>query len=353
LQDLQDAAAAVGLLFPLSLASQGSAQIGGIISTNAGGVNVLRYGNTSNLVLGIEAVLANGQIISGVKKLVKDNTGYHLAQYFVGAEGTLGIVTAATLRLFPQQRQKLVAFLAISSPDAALQLLSDLRAEAAEYLNAFEIISHAALERVVHNIPGTRYPCGVDAAFYLLVELGSSSIDAPLRDMFEHVVVRALESRIVLDAVVAQSLSQAQQFWHLREHISEALRKECAVIHFDIALPIAQIGGFLLETEPRIKEIAPDIIPAPFGHIGDGNIHYNMYFPQLPDKFGALKEDIKKCVYGAVQNRQGSISAEHGIGTERRLEINYTKSAAEIEMMKAVKKALDLDDIMNPGKIFL
>jgi FAD/FMN-containing dehydrogenase len=354
LQNLQDAAAKAGLLFPLSLASQGSAQIGGNISTNAGGVAVLRYGNMRNLVLGVEAVLADGQIISGLKKLPKDNTGYSLSQYFIGAEGTLGIVTAATLRLFPALRQRLVAMIAISTADRALELLADFRGEGAEYLNAFEIISHAALERVVKNIPGARFPGKSDAPFYLLVELGASSDIVPLRDIFESVAGAALESGKALDAVIAETLAQAAQFWSLRENISDALRKEGAVIHFDIALPLAQLSDFLRQTEPQVKAVAPDIVLAPFGHIGDGNLHYNMYFPTPPavDAFASLKKKIQNIVYGEVQKRQGSISAEHGIGIDRRAEMAYSKSPAEIEMMKKIKRALDPENLMNPSKLF-
>lgn len=354
LQNLQEEAAARGFLFPLSMASQGSAQIGGAVSTNAGGTAVLRYGNMRHLVLGIEAVLADGQIVSGLKELPKDNTGYNLSQYFIGAEGTLGIVTAATLRLFPAIRQNLVSVIAINDADAALELLGDFRKTCAEYLSAFEIMSQATLRLVTKHISGARFPGKDDAPFYLLVELGASSNAVPLREIFEDVVAAAFENGKIVDAVIAGNISQAKQFWNLRESISESIRKEGVGIHFDISLPLARIADFLRQAEPKIKALAPDIIMAPFGHIGDGNIHYNMCFPGsvMPDDFVSLKKRIQDIVYGDVQRLRGSISAEHGIGIERRAELVYSKSPVEIDLMRKIKRAFDPENLMNPRKIF-
>ncbi|MGE3624260.1 MAG: FAD-binding oxidoreductase [Bdellovibrionales bacterium] len=351
LQTLQDAAAEAGFLFPISMASQGSAQIGGAISTNAGGTAVLRYGNTRSLVLGIEAVLANGEVFSGLKSLRKDNMGYNLAQYFIGSEGTLGIVTAATLRLFPKPRQSLTAIAAIPNAEAALELLGDFQRECGEYLSAFEIISETAMALVIKNIPGTRMP-GSPAPYFILIEIDSASPGVPLPALFETVTVKALQNGSMSDAVVAENIAQARQLWHLRENISEAIRKESSAIHFDIALPLNEIAPFLMQLEPRIKAVAPDIRIAPFGHIGDGNLHYNMCFARPQENFAELKAKIQDIVYGEVARRDGSLSAEHGIGTARKAVLAQYKPASEIEMMKKIKHALDPDGLMNPGKIF-
>ncbi len=351
LQTLQEAAAEAGFLFPLSMASQGSAQIGGAVSTNAGGTAVLRYGNTRELVLGLEAVLPDGEIYSGLKSLRKDNMGYNLAQYFIGAEGTLGVVTAATLKLFPKPQQTLTAIAAVPDGEAALKLLADFRKECGEYISAFEIMSDQALTMVVKNIPNTRLPCS-RASYYVLIELTAASTHAPLGTMFETVATAALQAGTMTDAVIAENISQARQFWYLRENISEAIRKEAAAIHFDIALPPAHIADFLLHMEKRIKAITPDILVAPFGHIGDGNLHYNMCFSNKPDNFSEIKQRIQDLVYGEVIQRNGSLSAEHGIGTERKAELNRYKPPHEIEIMRKIKQALDPKGIMNPGKIF-
>jgi FAD/FMN-containing dehydrogenase len=351
LQNLQEAAAEAGFLFPLSMASQGSAQIGGAISTNAGGTAVLRYGNTRDLVLGIEVVLPDGEIFSGLKSLRKDNMGYNLAQYFIGAEGTLGLITAATLKLFPKPQQTLTAIAALPDAEAALELLGDFRSECGEYISAFEIMSDAAVRLVLKNIPGARKP-GCDAPYYVLIEFDASSKNAPLGAMFESVATKALQDGGIADAVIAENLAQAKQFWHLREHISDAIRKEAAAIHFDIALPLAQIADFLTQTNGMIRATAPHIIIAPFGHIGDGNLHYNMCFAQKPDDFDALRQRLKDIVYGEVARRGGSLSAEHGIGVGRKAELQRYKPAVEIELMKKIKRAIDPDGLMNPGKIF-
>ena len=353
LQTLQEAADAAGFLFPLSMASQGSAHIGGAISTNAGGTAVLRYGNTRNLVLGLEVVLPSGEIYAGLKTLRKDNMGYNLAQYFIGAEGTLGIVTAATVKLFPKYQQSLTAIAALPDPAAALELLGDFQNECGEYLSTFELMSAKAIELVLKNIPGTRLP-GSPAPYYVLIGLDSASKTVSLATMFETVTVKALQDGGISDAVVAESLTQGKQFWHLRENISEAIRKEVAAIHFDIALPMADIADFLMHADRRIKDIAPDIMLAPFGHLGDGNLHYNMCFARKPDNFDALKAKIQDIVYEEVVKRDsGSLSAEHrNIGTDRKAMLARYKSPVEMDLMKKIKRAIDPDGIMNPGKVF-
>ncbi len=354
LQTLQEEAAKAGFLFPLSMASQGSAEIGGAISTNAGGTAVLRYGNMRDLVLGLEVVLPDGRIVPALQKLPKDNTGYNIARSFIGAEGTLGLITAATLKLFPALKQNLTSVIAIPDAATALDLLQKFRAEASEYLTAFEIISHQALALVVKHIPGTRFPGQDDAPYYLLVEFGASSQHVPLRPLFEKIVEAEFEDGKILDAVIADNAAQAAQFWHLREHVSEALRKEGQGVHFDISLPLEQLADFLIETGPKVQNIAPAITIAPFGHIGDGNLHYNMCFSTPPDDaaLAVLKTRIKNLVYDEVKLRHGSISAEHGIGVERKAELLNYKSPVEIELMKALKHAFDPLGLMNPGKIF-
>jgi FAD/FMN-containing dehydrogenase len=354
LQKLHDVAAEAGFLFPMSMASEGSAEVGGAISTNAGGTAVLRYGNTRHLVLGLEAVLPDGNVISSLRKLVKDNTGYNLSQYLIGAEGTLGIVTAATLRLYPLLRQKLVLVAAIPDAKAALDLLADFRRAGAEYLSAFEIMSREALKLVTKHMPGTRFPGRDDAPWYLLIELGASSPLTPLRELAEEVAGDALARGKMLDAVVAESETQAKQFWHLRESIPDSLRAQGKGVHFDIALPLAGLAAFLDEVGATIAALKAGVTLMPFGHIGDGNLHYNMYAPKEigAEAFAALKKQLQDIVFGEIERRHGSISAEHGIGVERKALLAATKSPAELAMMRAIKRALDPDNIMNPGKVF-
>jgi FAD/FMN-containing dehydrogenase len=354
LQNLKDVAAEAGFIFPLSMASEGSAQLGGAISTNAGGTAVLRYGNMRALVMGVEVVLPNGQLISALKKLPKDNTGYHLSDYFIGAEGTLGIVTAATIKLFPAIKQTITAIVTIPDAHTALDLLHLFRSECAEHLSTFEIMSLNALQLVIKQIPNCRFPVRVDGPYYLLIELGSSSPIVPLQEIFEQLITREMEKNKILDTAIATNAAQTKQFWSLRENIPEALRLEGNRLHFDISLPLDQLAVFLDETEPLIKKVARDMCLIPFGHIGDGNLHYNMYYtqPRTPDDAVTLKKEIEDIVFGAVRNRQGSISAEHGIGTLRKTELISYKSAEEIGLMKTIKHAIDPKNLMNPGKIF-
>lgn len=353
LQMVQDEADKAGFLFPLSMASEGSAQIGGAISTNAGGTAVLRYGNMRELVFGLEVVLPDGSIISGLKSLPKDNTGYNLAHTFIGAEGTLGIVTAATLKLFPKLNQTVTGFAAVADADAAMELLATFRSGCGEHLNAFEIISSAAMKLVLKHIPDTRLPCKNESPYYVLIELGSASTTLPLRAEFEVAAEDAMNKGGVEDFVIAENTAQAQQFWGLRENASEALRKEGPGLHFDISVPLAGIAGFLKDMEYRVTALVPGVVVAPFGHIGDGNIHYNMCLPKTGEaERKALKKKIQELVYSEVVWLGGSISAEHGIGVERKAELLLYKQKEAIEVMKKIKHALDPEGIMNPGKIF-
>lgn len=352
---LRETAAAEGLMFPLWIASEGSAEVGGLIATNAGGLSAMRYGCMRNLVLGVEAVLPSGKIISCLKALVKDNTGYHLASTFLGAEGTLGIVTAATLRLLPALRQKFTAMAAVRDFDAALKLLSAFQRGAAENLIAFEFMSLEALQLLVKHVHGARFPANrQDAPYYLLIELGASSEIVPLQDMFEAIIAPTMGDGDVLDAVVAESETQAKQFWHAREHIPEALRAEKQRVHFDIALPIQSLGDFLGETSAKVRAFCSDAVLMPFGHIGDGNVHYNMYIPAAmnPEAWQAVKKQLQDIVFGEVKRWNGSISAEHGVGVERKEILAKVKSPVELDVMRSIKRALDPDHLCNPGKIF-
>ena len=354
LENLQETVDEKGFLFPISMGSEGSAEIGGAISTNAGGTAVLRYGNTRDLVRGLEVVLPDGEVLSNLEKLPKDNTGYNLSQYFIGAEGTLGIITAATLKLFPAIRQNITAVFALGHASDALDLLATFRKEVPEYLSAFELMSNEALKLVTKHIQNTRFPGKNDAPFYLLIELGSSSKNIDLRGFFEDLAGKAFEDGKILDAVIAESAAQSKDFWCLRENISEAMRQEGPGIHFDIALPLDQIADFLLSMEPKIKTIESQIIFAPFGHIGDGNIHYNMYFGKTVDAASVpkTKKAIQTSVYAEIRSRGGSISAEHGIGIDRKEELLAYKSQVDMNLMKKIKSALDPDNLLNPGKIF-
>ena len=355
LQNLRETVAAQGLMFSLSIASEGSAEIGGLISTNAGGLAALRYGTMRNLVLGIEAVLPNGEIISNLKSLAKDNTGYHLSSCFIGAEGTLGIVTAATLRLLPAVQQKVTAVVAVADIPAAMNLLSIFRREAVEHLSAFEFMSMEAIRLLVKNVKGARIPGDINLApYYLLIELSASSGSMPIRAVLETTIASAIDNGQAIDAVIAESEAQAAQFWHAREHIPEALRVEKQRLHFDIAVPVKSLAEFMAAMETTIKALYPNVVLMPFGHIGDGNVHYNMYFQPVLDeaKFAEAKQRIQHMVFSEVDRRQGSISAEHGVGVERKAIMAKLKPPVELNLMRAIKCAFDPDKLMNPGKIF-
>ena len=355
LQTLRETMAARGLMFPLGIASEGTAEIGGLISTNAGGLAALRYGTMRNLVLGVEAVLPNGEVVSGLRSLAKDNTGYHLASYFTGAEGTLGIVTAATLRVLPLLRQKITSVIAVADIRAALRLLWAFRREAAENLTAFEFMSLNSLKQLMKNVPGARFPSNTqDAPYYVLAELSASSPTMPLGDLFENIMGPALEKGEVLDAILAENQTQAAQFWHAREHIPDALRVEKQRLHFDISLPIKVLADFIDVAGEKIRAVCPDIYLMPFGHLGDGNVHYNMHMPEVRDAMAlaTLKKQIQDIVFTEVEKFLGSISAEHGVGVERKDILAKLKSPAEMDAMRAVKRAFDPEHLANPGKIF-
>ena len=347
LQAVQEAAFEAGRLFPLSLAAEGSCQIGGNLSTNAGGVQVLRYGNTRELTLGLEVVLASGEVWNGLRGLRKDNTGYDLKHLFVGAEGTLGIITGAVLKLFPLPRATATAWLAIDSPQRAVQLLGELQAAFGAGLTACELVSDVALGLVLKHIPGAQAPLSA-SPWYLLIELSGAGEEA-----LERFLEPAFEREAISDAVLAQSVEQAKRLWALRENIGEAQKIEGLSIKHDISVPISRIGEFVERTDAALLEAFPGIRIVAFGHVGDGNLHYNQSKPEAGENaaFIAVQPQVDLLVHDFVHQFGGSISAEHGIGQLKRGELLRYKSPLEMEMMRSVKRALDPQGLMNPGKV--
>ncbi len=350
LHAVQEAAAAAGRLFPLSIASEGTATIGGCLSTNAGGVQVLRYGNTRELTLGIEAVLPDGRIWDGLRGLRKDNTGYDLKQLFIGAEGTLGLVTCAVLKLFPRPTANATAWVAIDSPAAAVALLSHLRVDLGDRITAFELIGKEALDLVLRHIPATRAPFAERFGWHVLVELSAFVADAGFDQSLERSLSR---SGAVLDAVLARSEAQRSELWRLRESISEAQRIEGLSIKHDIAVPVSRIAEFVARADAAIEEHFPGTRIVCFGHVGDGNLHYNLSHSSTLDN-GVLigrSSEANHVIHDLVHALGGSISAEHGLGQLKRDEIRRYKSEVEIALMQSVKNALDPQGLMNPGKV--
>ena len=351
LHAVQEAAAGVDRLFPLSLAAEGSATIGGNLSTNAGGVQVLRYGNTRELTLGLEVVLADGRLWNGLRALRKDNTGYDLKHLFIGAEGTLGVITAATLKLFPRPRATATAWAAVADPTAAVRLLGNLRATAGDQVTAFEIVGRTALDLVLKHIPGAREPLDGNPAWQVLIELSGS--EGRLDAILEQVLGEAIEAGIVLDATLAASEAQAAALWALRENVSEAQRIEGISIKHDIAVPVSRIPEFIARADAELERAFPGLRIVCFGHIGDGNLHYNQSKAESEanSEFIARTDAVNRRVHDLVHELGGSISAEHGLGQLKREEVLRYKSRVEMDMMRAVKKALDPRGLMNPGKV--
>ena len=352
LQNLQEAALAVDRLFPLSLAAEGSCQIGGNLSTNAGGVQVLRYGNARELVLGLEVVLPDGEVWNGLRGLRKDNTGYDLKQLFIGAEGTLGIITAAVVKLFPLPQSTATAWLAIASPQAAIGLLNGLQAAFGAMLTACELVSDISLGMVLKHIPGAQPPLE-KSPWYLLVELSGSGEEDALRDTLATFLEPALENGTISDAVLAQSVDQAKRLWNLRESISEAQKIEGFSIKHDISVPVSRIPEFLERAGSALQHAWPGIRIVAFGHVGDGNLHYNQSKPEAGENaaFIAAQPQVNEMVHDIVHQLGGSISAEHGIGQLKREEILRYKSPLEMQMMRTIKQAFDPRGLMNPGKV--
>ena len=353
LANVQAAAAEADRLFPLSLGSEGSCQIGGNLSTNAGGTATLRYGNARELVLGLEVVLPSGEIWDGLRALRKDNTGYDLKQLFIGAEGTLGVITAAVLRLFPPPRDKVTALVGVPEPAAALELLASLRAGTGNAVVAFELISGFASGLALKHIEGVRNPVAGEHPWYVLVELAWSREPGPLREALEGVLAEALDRALVGDAVLADSQGQAEALWRLREAVAEAQAYEGASIKHDIAVPVSKVPEFLARADALVEAAMPGVRVCAFGHLGDGNIHYNLTQPEGMDgeEFLGQWAPMNRLVHGLVDALGGSISAEHGIGQLKRQEIRQYKSEIELNLMRTLKSVLDPKGIMNPGKV--
>ena len=353
LASIREAAAAVDRLFPLSLGAEGSCQIGGNLSTNAGGVNVLRYGNTRDQVLGLEVVLADGRIWNGLRSLRKDNTGYDLKQLFIGAEGTLGIISAAVLKLQPRPRSQVVAFAAIESPDAAVALLAMLRARCGDAVTAFELISRPCLDLVFKNIPVTRDPLNERHAWYVLTELGDAGDDAALQTRVEAALTESAEAGGVLDAAIAANGAQAAAFWKLRESIPDAARIAGLIYRHDISIAVSKVPAFIRTAGAALESAFPGTRVICFGHLGDGNLHYNAFVPgrEIADPAARAATDVNRVVHDVVTGMGGSISAEHGIGVSKRAELARCKEPLELDLMRSVKQALDPHGLMNPGKV--
>jgi D-lactate dehydrogenase (cytochrome) len=351
LQVAQQRAAEVDRLFPLSLGAEGSCTIGGNLSTNAGGTAALAYGVAREMALGLEVVLADGRVLNALSKLKKDNTGYDLRNLFIGAEGTLGIITAATLKLFPKPRAIETAFVGLQSPAQALKLLSIAQAEAAGGLTSFELMAEIALDFSVKHGIGVRDPFSERHDWYVLMELSSPREDA--RATLEAILEKGLDDGIVDDAVLADSLSQRQAFWKLRDEMSAAQKPEGGSIKHDISVPVAAVPDFIAEANAAVVKLIAGARPVPFGHLGDGNLHYNVSQPVGGDTadFMARWHEVNAVVFEIVLRMGGSISAEHGIGVLKRDELPEVKDKTAIELMRAFKAMLDPLGIMNPGKV--
>lgn len=342
-----------GRLFPLSLGAEGVATIGGLISTNAGGVAVLRYGMMRDLVLGIEAVLPDGRVWNGLRGLRKDNTGYDLKQLFIGAEGTLGLVTAATLKLFPKPAVKETAWVTLASPQNAVELLARAKAASGGAVTGFEIVSSFCMDLVLRHIPDIRDPAPSQAPWRVLIEL---SLPRPegARDMMEGLLAGALEAGLIEDAAIAESEAQKAAMWKIRESIPIAERAHGKALKHDVSVPVSRVHEFIEQASAMVKGMNPGVDIIAFGHVGDGNIHYNLTPPPGVDADRFLEGEglkISTAVHDMIWSLNGSISAEHGIGKLKRDELAARKSAVEMDMMRAVKRALDPENRMNPGRV--
>ena len=353
LQEVQQAAQARGRLFPLSLAAEGSATIGGNLATNAGGVQVLRYGNARDLTLGLEVVLAGGEVWDGLRGLRKDNTGYDLKHLFIGAEGTLGVITAATLKLYPLPAARMTALAALPSLEAATRLLERARAAAGAALTAFEVMGRITLQHAVEMLPALRMPLPLAQPWYALLELSDTESEQHAAAVFERVLAEALDAGDIVDAAVASSIAEARALWALREGIPEAHAKRGGNVKHDISLPVSCIAEFVESTNAALRRRFAWIEPIVFGHLGDGNLHYNMGTAAGTPIEVAFEHEqrINEVVNDAVHARGGSISAEHGLGQLKREAITRYKSALELELMRRIKDALDPLALMNPGKV--
>ena len=358
LQNLQTAADEAGFLFPLSLAAEGSCQIGGNLATNAGGTQVLRYGNSRDLCLGLEVVTADGQIWHGLSGLRKDNTGYDLRNLMIGSEGTLGIITGATLKLFPKPAASLTAWAALPSMQAAVHFLGLAQKMLASSLTGFEVMGQFALSLVVQHFPQQKMPLwpGASSAlpYSVVLEISDAENEAHARGQLEALMERALEEALIEDAVISENIAQAQALWHIRESIPLAQAQEGLNVKHDISLPVSQIPKFCETTDAQLQAAVPGVRLVNFGHLGDGNLHYNVQCPQSTDVKAFLRDHeagINHIVYQSVKAHGGSISAEHGIGLLKRDELPHYKSPVALGMMRSIKQALDPLNLLNPGRV--
>jgi FAD/FMN-containing dehydrogenase len=353
LANAQKAAEEHNLLFPLSLGSEGTCQIGGNLSSNAGGTAVVAYGNTRELCMGLEVVLPTGEIWHGLRRLKKDNTGYDLRDLFIGAEGTLGIITGAVLKLFPQPIGREVMYVGLDSPDAALELFNIARNMCGPSLTGFELMPRFGVEITIKNIDGCRDPLDTPHNWYALIEISSGQSEEAARQMIEGLFEKAFDTGIANDAVLAESESQRKAFWHMRESMSEAQRPEGGSIKHDISVPIAKVPEFLRQASIAVNEYMPNVRICAFGHLGDGNIHYNISQPVDADKQEFLSHwhSLNTVVHAIVLEMNGSISAEHGIGQLKRDELASIREPIEIELMQRIKRSFDPQGIMNPNKL--
>ncbi len=340
-------------LFPLSLGSEGSCQIGGNLSSNAGGTAVLAYGNARNLVLGLEVVLADGRIWNGLRALRKDNTGYNLTNLFIGAEGTLGVITAAVLKLFPKPRDVATAFIAVANPEASVELLAHANAISGGRVTGFEIMPRIGLEFVLRHLPGARDPLTEEHDWYVLMELSGGESEGALRDPCERILESGFEAGLIADATIAESGTQASALWSLRTGMSEVQKKEGGSIKHDISVPVSKMPAFIREASDAVVTHVPGARPVAFGHIGDGNVHFNISQPIDGDKAAFLSqwEAVNDIVHEIVLSYDGSISAEHGIGRMKRDMMPAIKDPVELDLMRQLKSTLDPAGILNPGKV--
>jgi len=348
----QEAAAAVGRLFPLSLGAEGSCTIGGNLSTNAGGTGALAYGVARELVLGLEVVLADGRVLNSLRKLKKDNTGYDLRHLFIGAEGTLGVITAAVLKLFPRPRAVETAFIGVPTPAAALALLNLAEERAGGMVTGFELIPRIAVEFAVRHAPGCRDPLAAKHAWYVLLELSSQAREG-LRATMEELLMTAAERRLLEDATIAENLEQTKAFWLLRHHIADTQKYEGGSIKHDVSVPVNAVPDFIAEATATVEAMIPNCRVVAFGHLGDGNIHYNVAQPVGADRaaFIARWDEVNDAVFAIVARYGGSISAEHGIGVMKREVLPSVKDPVALELMRSLKRVLDPSGILNPGKV--
>ena len=354
LQTLQETCEKAGFLFPLSLASEGSCTIGGNLGTNAGGTQVVRYGNTRELCLGLEVVTAQGEIWSGLTGLRKDNTGYDLRHLFIGSEGTLGIITGATMKLYPLPTSQLTAMAAVPSLDAAVELLGLAHRHLASGLTGFEVMGQFALSLVVKHFPQQRVPLYQQTPYCVVLENSGYESEEHSRTQFERLLEAAMESGCVTDAVVAESITQARALWHIRESIPLAQAEEGLNIKHDISISVSRIPAFVEETNALLLKNFPGARLVTYGHLGDGNLHYNVQAPEHDDQARFLNEEeapMNALVYEVVDRYNGSISAEHGIGSLKAEKLEHHKSPVAMDLMRSIKKALDPHNLMNPGRM--